>query len=79
MKQYKKYITKELFNLIKQELSIKTIETDDLTGADLESDESQVKSNDESELIKENKVLIDVLLKQLKIKDKQITELQVII
>lgn len=79
MKQGKKYITDDLFNLIKQELRSKSIETDELTAADLEEAQNQVKSGDDSELIKQNNILIDTLLKQLEIKDKQITELQDII
>lgn len=79
MKQGKKYVTEDLFNLIKLELSSKSIEINELTAADLEEAPNQVKSRDESELIKQNNILIDTLLKQLEIKDKQITELQDII
>lgn len=79
MKQGQKYITDDLFNLIKCELNLKNVINDSFTSAGLEDGLNEVESIGYDELVKQNNILINTLLKQLEIKDNQIAELQEII
>jgi hypothetical protein len=75
LKQGKKYITKELVNLIKNDLKVKDIENDRLN-IEVESDRLNDEiAMDRVELINLNKDLINALIDQLKEKDSQIAEL----
>lgn len=75
LKQGRKYITEELFNLIRDDLKLKNI-------VNTEEDEKKLNdeiSTDKEELINLNKDLITILMDQLNQKDKQIEKLHALI
>lgn len=75
LKQGRKYITEELFNLIKDDLKLKNM----VNGEENEKKLNDEISTDKEELINLNKDLIAVLMDQLNQKDKQIEKLHALI
>jgi hypothetical protein len=74
VKQGKKYITEDLFNLIKEDLKVKDILKDDLkVGNNDEAGNAEI-AMDNDDLINLNKDLINTLIEQLKVKDLQLEE-----
>ncbi|NFF82832.1 hypothetical protein FC764_16775 [Clostridium botulinum] len=75
LKQGKKYITDELFNLIKNDLKIKNFNNNNLNiDNDINGLNAEI-ATDRDDLINLNKDLINTLIKQLEEKDKQIADL----
>ncbi|MEG1411392.1 MAG: hypothetical protein RSD36_16255 [Terrisporobacter sp.] len=79
VKQGKKYITEDLVNLIKQELTVKNIENNNLNDNSNGDDNNKDIRIDTDDLINLNKDLIKTLIEQLNQKDKQISELHKLI
>lgn len=79
LKQGKKYITDDLFNLIKNDLKFKDDDNDDLNNENNTSNLNSEVATDKEDLIKLNSDLINALLRQLEEKDKQIAELHKLI
>lgn len=75
VKQGKKYVSEDLFNLIKNDLRLKTNLKNNLNKEETKSDVNQEIAIDTDDLIKLNKSLNEVLIKQLEEKDKQINDL----
>lgn len=75
IKQGKKYIDEELFNLIKNSLKTKTNFTDNENEDNNPVNETAATSTQDEDLININKDLINVLIKQLEEKDTTIREL----
>lgn len=67
----KTYIDDDLLNLIQDSLKVKS----NIENSNIENDIKQETATDEEDLLNFNKDLIDALLEQLNIKDKQIEEL----
>lgn len=78
IKQGKKYIDTELFNLIKNDLKSKDNNNNNLN-SDINDILNDEVATDTDDLININKDLINALLEQLKEKDKQISELHKLI
>ena len=75
VKQGKKYIDEDLLNLIKDSLNFKgNLNNDDNLHTSVDDEKAQDSIDDEG-LLKLNTTLIDTLIEQLKIKDKQIDDL----
>lgn len=75
LKQGKKYITDDLFNLIKEDLKLKNNDNNNLNiDNDLNSLNDEI-ATDTDDLINLNKDLISALIEQLRQKDKQIEKL----
>lgn len=74
VKQGKKYITEDLFNLIKEDLKVKDILKDDLKVSNNDEAENAEVAMDNDDLINLNKDLINTLIEQLKVKDLQLEE-----
>lgn len=79
LKQGKKYITEDLFNLIKNDLRVNEIDNDNLNIDNNEDTSNYEMAMDRDELINLNKDLINALIEQLKEKDKQISVLHKLI
>lgn len=79
IKQGKKYIDTELFNLIKNDLKSKDTDNNNLNSDINNNTLNDEVATDTDDLININKDLINALLEQLKEKDKQISELHKLI
>lgn len=79
LKQGKKMIPEELFNLIKNDLQVKGIDADEVATDEINKPQKADISMELSELINQNKDLIEDLRKQLEQKDKQIDTLHKLI
>lgn len=79
LKQGKKYVTEELFNLIKNDLKIKDTDNNNLNTDDNKNMPNDEIATDREELFNLNQDLINALLEQLREKDKQIAELHKLI
>lgn len=79
LKQGKKMIPEELFNLIKGDLQPKGVETDEVAADEVKEPQKVELPTELRELINHNKALIDTLQRQLEEKDKQIDTLHKLI
>lgn len=75
LKNGKKYVDEELFNLIKDSLKLKTNFTTKENEDNSSMNETAATSTQDEDLININKELVNVLIKQLEEKDKAIQEL----
>lgn len=75
LKQGKKYITDDLFNLIKEDLKFKNTENDNLNIDNERNSLNDEIATDTDDLINLNKDLLSALIEQLRQKDKQIEKL----